>query len=54
MVLQMEFARQKKDSRLKSTDGFLFHRWYRDLPTATNRRYICRWVYEIPTKYIRL
>jgi len=38
MVLQTEFARQKKDSRLKYTNGFLVRRWYRDLPTATNRR----------------
>jgi hypothetical protein len=29
---------KKKDSRLKYTDGFLVRWWYRDLPTATNRR----------------
>jgi len=28
MVLQTEFASQKKDSRLKYTDGFLFRWWY--------------------------
>jgi len=38
MVLQTEFARKKKYSCLKYTDGFLVRRWYRDLPTATNRR----------------
>jgi hypothetical protein len=54
MVLQTEFASKKKVSRLKYTDGFLFRQWYRDLPTATYRRYICRWVFEIPTEYIRL
>jgi hypothetical protein len=27
MVLQMKFARQKKDSRLKYTDGFLGRRY---------------------------
>jgi len=37
MILQIEFTRQKK-SRLKSTDGFWFRRWYRALPTATYRR----------------
>jgi hypothetical protein len=37
---------------LKYTDGFLFRRWYRDLPTDTYRRYICRWVFEIPTENI--
>jgi hypothetical protein len=29
---------KKKMSRLKYTDGFLFRRWYRDLPTAMYRR----------------
>jgi len=29
---------KKKDSHLKYTNGFLVRRWYRDLPTATNRR----------------
>jgi hypothetical protein len=48
------FAPKKKVSHLKYTDGFLFRRWYRDLPTDTYRRYICRWVFEIPTEYIRL
>jgi len=54
MVLHTEFARQKKVSRLKYTDRFSFRQWYRDLPTATFHRYNCRWVYDIPTKYIRL
>jgi len=27
MVLQTEFARKKKDSRLKYTNGFLFRRY---------------------------
>jgi len=38
MILQTEFARKKKDSRLKYTNGFLVRWWYRDLPTATNHR----------------
>jgi hypothetical protein len=38
MVLQMEFVCQKKDSRLKYTDEFLFRRWYCDLPTEINRQ----------------
>jgi hypothetical protein len=42
MVLQTEFARQKKDSHLKYNDRVVFC------------RLICRWVYEILTEYIRL
>jgi hypothetical protein len=38
IVLQTEFAHQKKVSRLKYTDGFLFCRWYHDLPTAIYHR----------------
>jgi len=54
MVLQTEFARQKKNSHLKYTDGVVFCRWYCDLPTENNRRLICWWVYEIPTENICL
>jgi hypothetical protein len=38
IVLQTKFVHQKKVSRLKYTDGFLFRRWYHDLLTAIYRR----------------
>jgi hypothetical protein len=38
MVLQTEFACQKKSFPLEIYRRILFHRWYRDLPTATYRR----------------